>query len=79
MCSTPSPCAMPIACPKASGCLCSGAEATKRSGSGVLSYLLFEAAYCQDLMQLGYADGCERKEEMKKFFNLDEYCARKTR
>jgi hypothetical protein len=41
-------------------------EATKRAGSGVLSYLLFEAAYCQDLMQLGYTDGCERKEEIRK-------------
>jgi NTE family protein len=48
-----------------------GSEATQRSGSGVLSYLLFEAAYCQDLMQLGYADGCERKEELKKFFNIE--------
>ncbi len=49
-----------------------GSGATKRSGSGVLSYLLFEAAYCQDLMQLGYTDGCERKEEIRRFFNIEE-------
>jgi NTE family protein len=63
--------------PKSIRMFVSGAEATKRAGSGVLSYLLFESAYCQDLMQLGYTDGCERKEEMKKFFNLDESASQK--
>lgn len=54
-----------------------GSEATQRAGSGVLSYLLFESAYCQDLMQLGYADGCERKEEVKKFFNIEDTTSQK--
>ena len=49
-----------------------GSEATQRSGSGVLSYLLFESDYCQDLMQLGYTDGCARKDEPKRFFGVDE-------
>ncbi|MFP5429863.1 MAG: patatin-like phospholipase family protein [Gammaproteobacteria bacterium] len=50
-----------------------GSEATQRSGSGVLSYLLFEGDYCRDLMQLGYTDGCERKDEIRRFFGLDNH------
>lgn len=48
-----------------------GSGATHKSGSGVLSYLLFEAAYCQDLMTLGYNDGCGRHEELKRFLGID--------
>ncbi len=48
-----------------------GSGATHRSGSGVLSYLLFEAPYCQDLMDLGYHDGCARREELRRFLELD--------
>jgi NTE family protein len=48
-----------------------GSGATHKSGSGVLSYLLFEAAYCKDLMTLGYNDGCTRREEIKKFLGID--------
>lgn len=49
-----------------------GSGATHRSGSGVLSYLLFEAPYCQDLMELGYHDGHARREEIRRFLGLDE-------
>ncbi|HET8730277.1 MAG TPA: patatin-like phospholipase family protein [Moraxellaceae bacterium] len=49
-----------------------GSGATHRSGSGVLSYLLFEAAYCQDLMELGYHDGHGRREEIRRFLGLHE-------
>lgn len=49
-----------------------GSGATHRSGSGVLSYLLFEAPYCQDLMDLGYHDGCGRREEIRRFLGLDD-------
>lgn len=48
-----------------------GSGATHRSGSGVLSYLLFEAPYCQDLMDLGYHDGCARREELRRFLEID--------
>lgn len=48
-----------------------GSGATHRSGSGVLSYLLFEAPYCQDLMDLGYHDGCARREELRRFLAID--------
>ncbi|HEX6591248.1 MAG TPA: patatin-like phospholipase family protein [Moraxellaceae bacterium] len=49
-----------------------GSGATHRDGSGVLSYLLFEAAYCQDLMALGYHDGCGRREELKAFLGIHD-------
>jgi NTE family protein len=47
-----------------------GSGATQKSGSGVLSYLLFEAEYCRDLMDLGYGDTMERREEMLKFLGV---------
>ncbi|MDO8266276.1 MAG: patatin-like phospholipase family protein [Moraxellaceae bacterium] len=58
------------ALPKSIRMFVRGSGATQRSGSGVLSYLLFEAAYCKELIQLGYLDGCARKDEMKLFFNI---------
>lgn len=48
-----------------------GSGATHRSGSGVLSYLLFEAPYCQDLMDLGYHDAMARKDELRRFLGVD--------
>jgi NTE family protein len=47
-----------------------GSGATKRSGSGVLSYLLFEAPYCQELIQLGYEDASMKKNELRAFLHL---------
>lgn len=48
-----------------------GSGATHRSGSGVLSYLLFEAPYCQDLMDLGYHDAHGRRDELRRFLGID--------
>lgn len=60
------------ALPKSIRMFVRGSGATQRSGSGVLSYLLFDAAYCKELIQLGYLDGCARKDEMKLFFNITD-------
>lgn len=49
-----------------------GSGATQRSGSGVLSYLLFEKEYCNDLMELGYNDTMSRREELLQFLNLPD-------
>lgn len=49
-----------------------GSGATQRAGSGVLSYLLFEADYCRDLMALGYHDGCVRREEIARFLAIPD-------
>lgn len=47
-----------------------GSGATHRSGSGILSYLLFEADYCKELMALGYQDAMERRTELESFLQL---------
>src|ERR1700676_5087604 len=36
-------------------------------GAGVLSYLLFERGYCRHLVDLGFADGMSRREEILDF------------
>ncbi|MBT8046953.1 MAG: patatin-like phospholipase family protein [Xanthomonadales bacterium] len=33
------------------------------------SYLLFESAYCTELMQMGYGDGMRQRQEIKDFFD----------
>ncbi len=48
-----------------------GAGATKASGAGVLSYLLFEAGYCNELIELGYQDAMNQKEQLTRFLRLD--------
>lgn len=47
-----------------------GSGATQKAGSGVLSYLLFEAEYCKDLMELGYNDTMGRREELLRFLDV---------
>ncbi|MBI2379994.1 MAG: patatin-like phospholipase family protein [Gammaproteobacteria bacterium] len=43
-----------------------GASAT--SGSTVLSYLMFEAPFCRDLIELGHADALRQKDSIREFF-----------
>lgn len=52
-----------------------GPGATKASGAGVLSYLLFEAGYCGELIELGYQDAMARKEALSSFLDLDSLSA----
>lgn len=47
-----------------------GSGATHKSGAGVLSYLLFEAEYCRDLIELGYHDAMSRREDLLHFFEV---------
>lgn len=42
----------------------------KDSESSLMSYLMFEAPYCQELIELGYQDALARKGELKHFFRL---------
>jgi NTE family protein len=44
-------------------------SAADAKGAALASYLLFESAYTQHLMQLGYADATRQKEEICKFFD----------
>lgn len=48
-----------------------GSGATRHSGSGVLSYLLFESEYCKELIQLGRQDAMEKREELIQFLGLE--------
>ncbi|MCB1927340.1 MAG: patatin-like phospholipase family protein [Rhodocyclaceae bacterium] len=48
-----------------------GVGATRRNGSMILSYLLFESGYTRALMELGYRDAMERRREVARFLRCD--------
>ena len=47
-----------------------GVGVKNHSGASLLSYLLFEKAYCRKLISLGYADTMQRKAEVMNFLGL---------
>ncbi|WXL24696.1 patatin-like phospholipase family protein [Ectopseudomonas mendocina] len=47
-----------------------GPGATRDSGAGVLSYLLFESGYCHELIELGYQDAMGQKARLSEFLGL---------
>jgi len=47
-----------------------GPGATKTSGAGVLSYLLFESGYCRELIELGRRDALAKREVLCKFLSI---------
>jgi NTE family protein len=53
--------------PRAVRFLLRGVGVKKSSGASLVSYLLFERAYCRRLIGLGYADTMQRKDEVLKF------------
>jgi NTE family protein len=44
--------------------------ALKQSGANLLSYLLFEKSYCRTLIDLGYRDTLERREDLLAFLGF---------
>jgi NTE family protein len=44
-----------------------GVGALRDQGSDLVSYLLFEQAYCRELIELGFADTLARREEILAF------------
>ncbi|MGH8434751.1 MAG: patatin-like phospholipase family protein [Pseudomonas sp.] len=52
-----------------------GPGATKASGAGVLSYLLFEPGYCNELIELGYQDAMAKKTALISFLGLESLVA----
>jgi NTE family protein len=58
--------------PKALRLFLRGPGATRSSGAGVLSYLLFEPGYCNELIELGYQDAMAKKSQLIAFLGLGE-------
>lgn len=54
-----------------------GSGATHHSGAGILSYLLFEAAYCKDLMALGYEDAMKQRDALISFLGVNPATCKK--
>ncbi len=48
-----------------------GLGASREHGSNLISYLLFEKAFCRELIALGYNDTMERKQEVIDFMGLN--------
>jgi len=46
-----------------------GVGAMRREGSTLLSYLLFEPGFTRALIELGYEDGMNRREEVRAFLH----------
>lgn len=61
-----------LAAPRSLRTFLRGPGATRRNGAGVLSYLLFEAAYCNELIELGYQDAMAQEQQLKCFLTLQE-------
>ena len=57
--------------PKSLRLLLRGPGATKASGAGVLSYLLFESGYCSELIELGYQDAMAQKTALINFLGVE--------
>lgn len=56
--------------PKAVRRLLSFIGIDKDTPSSIVSYLLFEKEYCQELMALGYADALNREDDIHRFLEL---------
>jgi NTE family protein len=46
--------------------------ATRRGGSTLVSYLLFERPFCRALIALGYKDTMARREEILRFIDASK-------
>jgi NTE family protein len=47
--------------------LLKGLGATSRDGRQLISYLLFESGFTRELIELGYRDGLERRDDLESF------------
>lgn len=52
--------------------LLGGVGAMDRDGNSLLSYLLFDKAYCRDLIALGYNDTVKRRDEIMAFLDAKD-------
>lgn len=61
------------ALPRALRLVLRGIGATRKNGSVLLSYLLFEKGYTRALMELGYRDAMSRRVELARFLRVDPH------
>jgi len=61
--------------PRSVRLLLSGVGGLHRSGSQLLSYLLFESGYCRDLMQLGRKDARAQADKLADFIGIERAVA----
>ena len=54
------------------GSLGVSSKASDVKGAALASYLLFESAFTQELIALGYADAQNQKDEILNFFGWEE-------
>jgi NTE family protein len=47
-----------------------GIGGTRSGGEGLLSYLLFDAGFCSALIELGYRDAQEKRDELATFLSV---------
>ena len=52
--------------------LLSGIGGAKKKESNLISYLLFEKAYCRRLIDIGYNDTIKKKDELINFLGMDQ-------
>jgi NTE family protein len=58
--------------PKSVRILLKGIGALTREGRPLMSYLMFDAPFCKDLMELGYSDGMAAREQILHLLGQDE-------
>jgi NTE family protein len=58
--------------PRSVRILLKGIGALAREGRPLMSYLMFDAPFCKDLMELGYQDGMAAKEQILHLLGHDE-------
>lgn len=56
--------------PRSVRLLLKGLGALSHEGRPLISYLLFEASYCQELMKLGYHDGLDAREQITELLEI---------
>lgn len=57
--------------PRSVRLLLRGVGGLRRSGSQLLSYLLFESGYCRELVALGYQDGMAQADKLLEFMSSE--------
>jgi NTE family protein len=58
--------------PRSVRILLQGIGALAREGRPLMSYLMFDAPYCKELMELGYADGMAAREQILHLIGRDD-------